>query len=625
MQKEQLTDNDTIRRMCDTMIHRGPDGVGYSLSQHYSAFSEEVAVLPSARPFQFGHRRLSIIDLSEAANQPMIDPTGNYVLVFNGEIYNHAELRGQLEREGIQFRTDHSDTEVLLNGLISEGKSFLDRVNGMFAFCFHDVRNDYFLMARDRLGIKPFYYTTINGLLYFASEVKALRMIPGFNSKPNASAVFDYLVFSAVQAPKTLFENTFKMRPGSFMELKDGQLSSQVKYWDLKNVGKRESTFSKEKEQLLWHFDQSAQRRMIADVEVGVLLSGGVDSTANLAMLTKHSQKPISAFTVGLKSDDNYTNEFAYARKAAKQFGAKYFELELEHEEFLADLKSVIGYLDMPIADTAAPMIYRIAKKAREEGITVLLGGEGSDELLIGYSYWSLAARYEQTISGSKSKASLFSSIHAAPVIKNKRTVYRDWYPKTKAGYTHFSGGTEVRAVDSARQLLGNDLQKELRDYHPLDSIQAQYKEFMSNSDFDYYDWMTWLDLNFRLPELLLARLDRSTMGASIEGRVPFLDHDFAEFCFSMPNSFKFKDGHEKYILKKAFEGILPNEILYRPKQGFPLPLEKLMMHGRESFNLLLDSKGSHGLLKPGHKVSGTNSGHQNYNLAVLSLWLDSL
>jgi asparagine synthase (glutamine-hydrolysing) len=578
------------------------------------------------RAFQLGHRRLSIIDLSTNAGQPMVDPTGRYILVFNGEIYNHQELRGDLEKSGVKFRTSHSDSEVLLNGLITHGKSFIDRLNGMFAFCFMDLEQDYSLFVRDRLGIKPLYYSVINGTLYFASEVKALRKVPGFNTEFDKTALFDYLVFSSVKAPKTLFSETYKLQPGHLFEMKSGEISKQISYWDLKNIPKRTSNFNTEKEGLLAHFDNAAKIRMIADVKVGVLLSGGVDSTANLATLSKYSDTSISAFSIGFKNEKGYTNEFKYAQLAADRYNANYHEIEITHDDYVKDLTHTIQFQDMPIADTANPMIYRIAKKAREEGITVLLGGEGSDELLIGYSHWSLAAGYQSLLNESKAKAKILSAVHSLPYINRKRQVYREWYPKTKMGYTHFAGGTEVRSVASARMLMSKDIQKELEGYSPLDEIQKMYNVFRENDEFDYFDWMTYVDLNYRLPELLLARLDRMTMGASIEGRVPFLDHNFVEYCFSMSNEYKFKDNIEKYILKKSFEGLLPNEILYRPKEGFLLPLNQIIMSNKDELNAnLLSANKQFGIYTDDLKLSEHYSSRQNYNLINLSIWSNQL
>jgi asparagine synthase (glutamine-hydrolysing) len=616
-----------IVEMCDSIKHRGPDGEGYAQSAHFNSLNKEFEQsFEHKRAFQLGHRRLSIIDLSTSAGQPMIDQTGKYILVFNGEIYNHVELRKELEKDGVKFRTSHSDTEVLLNGLIHEGKSFLQKLNGMFSFCFMDLENDYTLLVRDRLGIKPFYYSVINGALYFASEVKALRQVEGFNLQIDETSLFDYLVFSSVKAPKTLFQGTFKLEPAHLIELKGGEMSKSEAYWDLKTIPKRESNFNDDKEALLNHFDQAAQRRMIADVEVGVLLSGGVDSTANLGMLTKHSNKPISAFSIGFDNEQGYQNEFEYARIAAKHFNADYHEIKLSYQDYLDDLLATVGFQDMPIADSANAMIYRIAAKAKESGITVLLGGEGADELLIGYSYWSFAAKYQSLLKDSKSKAALISGFHSLPGLNKKRAVYRDWYPKTKQGYTHFTGGTETRTPEAARKLLNPDIQKRLSSYSPLDQIQKMYNEFQGAGEYDYYDWMTYLDLNHRLPELLLARLDRMSMGASIEGRVPFLDHEFAEFCFSMPSEHKFQNETEKYILKKSFEGMIPNEILYRPKAGFQLPLNQIMMSKKEELNQeLICANKEFGMFAEASSLSDESNGHQNYNLANLSIWANQL
>jgi len=616
---------EVIQEMCEVLAHRGPDGYGYLASSHYSsASSNGCTALEYERHLLLGHRRLSIIDLSETANQPMVDRSGRYAIVYNGEIYNHVELRVDLEAHGVKFKTSHSDTEVLLNGLIAHGKSFIDKVNGMFAFCFVDTQNDYVLCARDRLGIKPFYHTVVNGTLYFASEVKSLRTIPDFSTEIDETALFDYFVFSSVKAPKTIFKNTYKLPPGHLIEVKAGKISAPHSYWDLKSFSKRKTSISAETDSLLHYFDRSAQRRMIADVEVGVLLSGGVDSTANLGMLTRHSSKPISAFSIGFNHEQGYQNEFKYARIAANHFRADYHEIQVSYEDYINDLYESIHFQDMPIADSANALIYRIAKTAKKQGITVLLGGEGSDELMIGYSYWSFASKYHKMLRDSKTRTKLLSAIHSLPGINKRRTIYKAWYGKTLDEYTHFSGGTEIRSINEARSMLSNDAQARLKEYNPLDQIQQIYNDFMLNDEFDYFDWMTYLDLNHRLPELLLARLDRMTMGASVEGRVPFLDHEFAEFCFSMPNNLKFQDGTEKFLLKKSFEGIVPNEILYRPKEGFLLPLNQIINSKKIDLNTILaKSSRKFGLINENALLKEGNSGHQNYNLLNFAIWMD--
>ncbi len=617
-----------VQKMCKTIEHRGPDGFGYVSSPHnqISTTLPEHTIIENNRPFQLGHRRLSIIDLSTAANQPMIDKSQRYAIVFNGEIYNHAELRVELQAKGVAFTTSHSDTEVLLNGLIHEGKEFLQKLNGMFAFCFADLSKDYFLFARDRLGIKPFYYSIINDAFYFGSEVRALRAVVDFDTTINHEALFDFMVFSSVKAPKTIFKQTFKLSPGNLIEINQGVLSDQTPYWDLKNIIKRESSFKQEKEELLNQFDRAAQRRMIADVEVGVLLSGGVDSTANLGMLTRHSNQPISAFSIGFENTSEYSNEFEYARLAANHFNADYHETKLTYDDYLQDLLNQMSHQDLPLSDAASTPIFRMAELARKKGIKVLLGGEGSDEILIGYNYWSHASRYQKLLKGSKGKAKLFSYLHELPKVKNRRMVYKTWYDKTKQGYTHFTGGAEIRSIELARSMLSPDVQKELKDYNPLDQIQAVYTDFMSSGDFDYFDWMTYLDLSHRLPEMLLARLDRMMMAASVEGRVPFLDHNLVEFCFSMPNEFKFKGGIEKYILKKSFEGIIPDQILYRPKIGFIVPLNNIILRQADQLNRRLNMVNAEfNLFAPEITLANSSDGLQNYNLVNFSIWAEGL
>jgi asparagine synthase (glutamine-hydrolysing) len=390
--------------MNDIISHRGPDGEGFLFSDNNQAFDSTLRSKSDAlvlknkshtRQVALGHRRLSIIDLSDVASQPMADDTKTFWIVFNGEIYNHQELRNELEEKGCCFITDHSDTEVILNAYKTWGKDCLQRFNGMFSFCIWDTNKDEFFLARDRMGIKPLYYTEHKGALYFGSEVKTLLVNKGVSRKFNNKAIYDYLTFTAVPASNTIFDSISKLPAAHCFYIRQGKIEKPVRYWNPLAVEKyKEASDQEICELILSEIDKSAQKRMIADVEVGVLLSGGVDSSANLAMLSKHTDKPIKAFSIGFENQGNYKNEFKYSRKVAKQFGAEYHELLLTPEDFNSFFPKMVYYQDEPIADTANIPIYYLSKKAREEGVTVLLGGEGSDELLIGYKGWALAKQY---------------------------------------------------------------------------------------------------------------------------------------------------------------------------------------------------------------------------------------
>lgn len=628
-----------ILEMCDRMAHRGPDGEGFLLSQH--AGNEVVNQIRQERPeahlslieaprlLSLGHRRLSIIDLDTVASQPMQDVSERYWLVYNGEVYNRAELRVELEQKGYKFRTNHSDSEVIINAYAEWGKECVHRFRGMFAFVIYDTEEDTALLVRDRSGIKPFYYAVKDGVLRFGSEIKTILVDPKISREFNPQAVYDYLTFLAIAAPRTIFKSINKMPPAHYMEMKKGQLSDPIRYWSPLDQEEEPMSEKEIMEGILEELENSARYRMEGDVDYGVLLSGGVDSSANLRMLSRQVDNPIKAFSIGF--DDKfpgYQNEFPYSRKVAKQFGAEYHELMLSPEEFNDFFPKMVWYQDEPIADTANIPIYYIAKKARETGVTVLLGGEGSDELLIGYTHWRLAYQFYHMFEkpNARMKTSMAKFLHSFPVIKNKRPLYRDWYPKMLKGQTVFWGGSEWGNETMKDSMISHDLKTSLKNYSSYQSIEPFYKEFKASKRDNYLDWMTYLDLSYRLPELLLARLDRMTMAASVEGRVPFMDHKFIELCMRIPADLKIKGKTEKYLLKKAFEGILPNDILYRPKEGFPVPLNSILFTDdftaqakvditefNKSLNLF-DNAYLHRLFKEGR-------GKEFWNVMNLALW----
>ncbi len=586
----------SLVEMCDAMSHRGPDGEGYLIAGdfenqgnwHGKKTPEQFKYISNNRQVLLGHLRLSIIDLSPSANQPMADYNGDYWIVFNGEIYNHIELREELENAGYKFKTDHSDTEMILNAYDFWGKECLQKFNGMFAFSIWDKRNDSFFIARDRLGIKPFYFTIQDGVFYFASELRALLVEKITEVKLNIDSVYNYLTYLTIPGNETMIEGIEKLKPGHYFEIKQGKILEPVQYWDILKVSQVKKRSEEEiKKELLLQFEKAASRRMLADVEVGVLLSGGIDSSANLAMLSKFTNKKIKAFSIGFSNEiPNYENEFFYARKVAKKFNADYFEIEIDQATFTNELVNILRNQDEPNADTANIPIYLISKKAKEEGVTVLLGGEGSDELLVGYGNWIRIFDYYRLVESTPLK-------YLAGVLKKfnykswYNNTYKRWLNKTSYGETAFWSSNEILNEREKKNLLNQHVKKShtfTSSFEPLEGLFKNYK----SSKRHYYDWMSYSDISFRLPELLLARLDRMTMAASIEGRVPFLDHEFVEFCMSIEADKKADNNESKSILKKALEGILPNDILYRQKKGFVVPMKNLLFES-DQFELFVN------------------------------------
>ncbi len=621
--------------MNDAIQHRGPDGEGFLFTTHHEQAlnlqqhrpQASVNTLSHPQALALGHRRLSILDLNASASQPMTDSTGRYWLVFNGEIYNHADLRKELELKGYHFKTDHSDTEVILNAYACWGVDCLQKFNGMWAFCLWDTQTNQFFMARDRAGKKPFYYTVFENKLFFASEMKALLSTQVLPTVLDEKAVYDFLTYMMVPAPRTIFKDIYKLPAAHYIHFTPGQAIKAKPFWSpLNNAAYLKESETEIIEGIRERLYQSAKLRMVADVGVGVLLSGGVDSSANLACLSKFSNRPIKAFSVGFENKGAYTNEFYFARKVAKHFEAEYHELTLSEDDFFEFFPKMVHYQDEPIADPANIPIYYISKVARENNVKVLLGGEGSDELFVGYEHWKLARTFGNLLEGRRLLAGGISALHGLPGIKQKRTLYHGWYNKIKKGQPVFWSGTELRTEVEKRRILSKDYLTGLGDYTSFESKRELYEQFKAMDQLDRYDWMSAVDLQYRLPDLLLARLDRMMMAASVEGRNPFLDVNLIEYVMRIPAKLKTKRNTEKYLLKKAFEGILPNEILYRKKDSFTVPMSQLFLnpkHSAQSIEAIHAFNASTGIFNTSyiqHLTSGSKAG-EFWNIANLALW----
>lgn len=575
--------------MNDLLAHRGPDGEGFLFSNELDYSAHLATERPQAiisniihtSSVAFGHRRLSIIDLSVSAGQPMADITGRYRIVFNGEIYNHRTLRSELEQEGFRFKTDHSDTEVILNAYACWGTDCLKKFNGMWAFCIWDIHENTYFLARDRAGKKPLFYTIHEGVFYFASELKSLLLIPGVSKEISNTSVYSYLAYHSIPAPQTLYKNIYKLPAAHYILLKSGSEKLQlVRYWNPLEISiNYKLSIDEIYEEIRGLMREAANYRMIADVEVGMLLSGGVDSSITLAVLSQATSKPIKTFSVGFEETKSYKNEFKYAQQVAKQFHAEYHELVLEEDSFGRFLNQLLALQDEPISDTANIPIYYISKTAREKGITVLLGGEGSDELFIGYQLWQLGNEFQSFFKKKPVVTSIASAIHALPYLKGKRIFYKDWYQRILSNQPVIYNGSEIRNDHSIRSILSKEYLNSIGEYTAFSAVEKLYCEFKESGRTHLYDWLSFCDLNFRLPESLLARFDKMSMAASIEGRTPFMDVHLMEFAFSIPPELKVQQNEGKYLLKKAFEGTLPDNILYRQKDGFTVPMGSMLYH----------------------------------------------
>jgi asparagine synthase (glutamine-hydrolysing) len=557
-----------VERLRDAMPHRGPDGVGLWVSDD--------------RRVGFGHRRLAIIDLSPCAAQPMANHDGTLQLVFNGEIYNHAELRTELEqlRPG-PWKTDHSDTEVILRAFEAWGIDCVHRFRGMFAFAIWDGRARELWLVRDRIGIKPLYYAIHHGRVTFASEIKALLEDPDQPRAVNETALFHYLSFLTTPAPQTLFDGIRKLPGGCWLRVSaDGDLREQ-RYWDVWDEAAhleddRESVLA---ERIIDELRVAVRLRKISDVPVGVFLSGGIDSSTNAALFSEGETTPVRTFSIAY--DDSfrtYPSELPFARTVATAVGS-------EHHEYLVSARDVVEFLprmielqDEPIADPVCVPLFYVAQLARQHGVVVCQVGEGADELFIGYPSWLDALRRQQLDDVPVPAFAKRLACAGLAAAGYDRTVQVEWLRRGARGEPMFWSGAEAFTDAEKRRLVAPALRRVLHGVSSWDAIEPIRTRFEARAPraASTLDWMSYADLNLRLPELLLMRVDKMTMGVSLEGRVPFLDHRFVGLAMSIPSALKVKNGTLKHLLKRAVRGLIPDDIIDRPKQGFGVPVGEI-------------------------------------------------
>lgn len=553
-----------LARLRDQMIHRGPDGAGL--------WTDE------ALNVGLGHRRLAIVDLSPEADQPMSNEDGSIWVSFNGEIYNHAELRQELNSiRQRRWKTDHSDTEVIVHAFEEWGIDCLNRFRGMFAIAIWDGRCREMWLIRDRIGIKPLYYTLDNGRLAFASEIKALLADPLQSRDIDEESLFHYLSFLTTPAPRTLYRGIRKLQAGTWLRARPDGSVQERRYWDVWEHTKPLIDVPEPEliERLMAELRIAVRLRKMADVPVGVFLSGGIDSSTNAVLFSEGESNQIHTFTVGYEGNfPSAPNETEYARRTAERVGASHHEKLLNVNDAIGFLETMARLQDEPLADPVCVPIYFLSKLARDNGCIVCQAGEGSDELFCGYPQW---LRFLQLQSADRFPVPAVIKrlgLGALAAAGKDETVHYEWLRRGASGNPVFWGGEEGYTHVQKLRLLHPDFRKRFRDLTSWDAISPIRERFLANAwDKSDLHWMSYLDLNLRLPELLLMRVDKMSMGVSLEARVPFLDHKFVELALSIPTKAKLGSGGTKYLLKKAVRGLLPDEIIDRKKQGFNVPL----------------------------------------------------
>ncbi len=558
-----------IERMRDEMHHRGPDDEGSLI------FDEGRG--------GFGFRRLSIIDLSAAGNQPMHGCTDRVWLVFNGEIYNHLQLREQLEGRGHIYRS-HTDSETILHLYEEQGVDLLNQIEGDFAIAIWDAEREQLFLARDRLGVKPLYFYHQDGRFIFASEIKAILQHPAVTREVDEQALYHYLTFLTTPAPQTLFRGIQKLPAGHFLTLdRKGDLRV-THYWDALpplSATDQAPTEAEKQSEILSLLRASIKKRMMSDVPFGVFLSGGVDSSANVALMSELMSQPVKTYTVGFK-DNEELNELDSARAISKRFATDHHEVMIGSKEMEEFLPAMVFHQDEPIADPVCIPLYYVSKLAKETGTTVVQVGEGSDEIFAGYDWFRKYARinerFWQPVQHLPRAARQAAAAMAMPVMGRmlkKRTAV-ELARRFGAGEALFWGGAIVFDEEFKRRVLSDQMSARTDGLSSYDAVRRHLEyiaQMRPNSDFAAR--MTYLELKLRLPELLLMRVDKMTMATSVEARVPFLDHHLVEYAMSLPVDLKIKGSSGKHILKRALEKVLPADLLYRPKRGFGAPIRE--------------------------------------------------
>src|SRR5437667_421305 len=574
-----------LASMRDVMTHRGPDDAGE-------------LVFDEARG-GFGFRRLSIIDLSEAGHQPMHGCTDRVWLVFNGEIYNHASLREGLEQRGHVYAS-RTDSETILHLYEERGLDFVQDIEGDYAIALWDADREQLVLARDRAGVKPLYFYHRNGLFIFASEIKAIVQHPAVTPEVNEEALYHYLTFVTTPAPQTLFRGIQKLPAGHMLIVDRSGKARISQYWDALPSASLKLTESEHEVNILKLLRDSIKKRMMADVPFGVFLSGGVDSSANVALMSELMTRPVRTFTVGFH-DCEELNELESARAISKRFGTDHHEVMIGREEMQRFLPELVFHQDEPIADPVCVPLYYVSKLARDTGTIVVQVGEGSDELFGGYdwfrTYLQIEDRFWRAASRAPAVARRAAAALAQPLIAKtvKKRMAGELMRRLGAGESLFWGGAVVFDETMKSRVLSNEMRAR---YNGLSTynVVREYQETIAAArpEADAAARMTYLELKLRLPELLLMRVDKITMATSVEARVPFLDHHLIEYAMNLPRELKVKGQTGKHILKRALESILPADVLYQPKRGFGAPVrewfrgaegEKLM---QQIMNLLL-------------------------------------
>lgn len=554
-----------VKAMCDVIFYRGPDDEGYFIEKNLG----------------LGMRRLSIIDLN-TGKQPIHNEDESVWIVFNGEIYNFPGLKEELEKKGHRFYTN-SDTEVIVHAYEEYGMECLNKLNGMFVFALWDSNFKRLFIARDRFGVKPLHYYIDKSKFIFGSEIKSILMDISIKREVNSEALQQYLALEYVPAPSTMFKGINKLPPGHYLILENGQIKIE-KYWDLNFHPKKntEQFYSAEIRQLL---KDSVKKRLISDVPFGAFLSGGIDSSAIVCFMSEIMKQPVKTFSIGF-DEDSY-NETKYAKIVSNKFNTEHHEQIVDSEAIRPLFNEMIPLLDEPLGDPSIFPTYLVSKFARKH-VTMVLSGDGSDELLAGYDWYAAnkLSKYYTLFPGNKNLIpSVLKKInptkHSKGII-NKAKKFVDGFSLPKE-----IGHARWMTAYNSKLLVENTID-------PFQIIKSY-----SNSKLDKLSRAQYIDIKTYLTDDILTKVDKATMYNSLEARNPFLDYRFAELAATIPSELRLKGMQTKYILKKALKNKLPDNILYKRKQGFTMPLKHWSR--KELKDIFVEKLSQDNLIRIGH------------------------
>lgn len=599
-----------LKRMADAIVHRGPDEDG-----SYSDGS-----------INLGMRRLSIIDVA-TGHQPVHNEDKSIWTIFNGEIYNYKELREELEKNGHNFYTDHSDTEVIVHLFEEYGSDFAHKINGMFAIAIWDKNENKLFLIRDRMGVKPIFYAEVNNQLIFGSEIKAILANSIYKKDINYEALYHYFTFKNIPAPFTAFKGIYSLLPGAMLTFANGKINKK-RWWKIKFNEREDYDEKYVTTKLLALLEDATRLRMRSDVPFGAYLSGGVDSSSVVALMTRFSDEPVKTFSLGYQDElKNKEADLYYARKVSKAYKTEHYEYIMSYKELVDDIENVIGAFDQPFSGTIST--YFLSKLIKKH-VKVALSGDGADELFGSY----LSHRAAQPMFYFKG---FYDKIQNSSLTDDEKKLLEPCDIKFLGDLFNKSNGDEIKwrynlylfSDEEKKELLSNVFLSQLETASSFSLVADYFDALTAKNPLNRILEMEW---NTQLSDQVLAFVDFLSMAHSVEIRSPFLDYRLVEFAATIPGSMKIKNGNVKDILKKSVEGLLPDGITKRPKEGFVLPVFDWMVEKMKDYSKdMLSNRrlNKHGLLNTNaveNILEGYYSGNRNnagkvWNLMMFQVW----